>query len=378
MALFNEIKDLCMNEKDRLSETELVSRLKATQIDPDVLSTRSWSGMTLLHLAAFHGRSPEFCSVLHQLDVTLVKTQDNEGWLPMHHACALNVNVETAKYLFSLYPGSINIPNVNRWYPLHVLATNDESLQLLAFLLNYDEGAVSTDDNLGQLPLHLACRKRELPFVKLLFDAHPDGIFVQDEDGETPVDNAIRYRDGDGADVVNFLETQLDFRRQSQDNQEPDINGQLPIHQVLQLPTENVSLGTIKLMVGAHRASVTVADIQGCIPLHYACRFGDLNIVEYLVEQDINSLTNVDNMGNLPIHHACLGGRPGIVRYILMTTDYGVTVQNNDGKLPIELLLFDAVCARDLQHMDAVDSLLRANPVDSLKVISPGLFKDER
>ena len=101
-----EIKDLCMNYEERLSETELVSRLKATQIDPDVLSTRSASGMTLLlHYAAFHGRSGEFCQVLHELDVSLVKTQDNEGWLPMHHACAFNVNVETAKYLFSMYPG---------------------------------------------------------------------------------------------------------------------------------------------------------------------------------------------------------------------------------------------------------------------------------
>eukprot|EP00956_Cyclotella_meneghiniana_P010729 scaffold15044_cov37-Cyclotella_meneghiniana.AAC.1 len=298
----------------------------------------------------------------------------------MHHACA-KVNVETAKYLFSMYPGSINIPNDDGWYPLHVLAanfsaSNDQSLQLLAFLLNYDEGAVSTVDNRGELPLHIACRKRELAFVKLLFDAYPDAIFARNRYRSTPVDNAIRYRDGDGADVINFLQMQLDFRRQSQNDQETDINGQVPIHRVLQMPSENVSLGTIKLMVGAHRASVTVADIQGCIPLHYACRFGELNIVKYLVEQDINSLTNVDSMGNLPLHHACLGGRPDIVSYILMTTDYGVTVQNNDGKLPIELLLFDAVCARDLQHMDAVDSLLRANPVDSLKVISPGLFNE--
>eukprot|EP00956_Cyclotella_meneghiniana_P033267 scaffold94837_cov60-Cyclotella_meneghiniana.AAC.1 len=124
------------------------------------------------------------------------------------------------------------------------------------------------------------------------------------------------------------------------------------------MQNENVSLGTIKLMVGAHRASVTVADIHGYIPLHYACRLGDLNIVKYLVDNDKNSLATLDSGGNLPLHHACHAGKPDIVSYILNMTDHGVTVRNNDGKLgklPIQILLFDAVCDRDLQYIDAVD-----------------------
>eukprot|EP00956_Cyclotella_meneghiniana_P022048 scaffold41027_cov53-Cyclotella_meneghiniana.AAC.5 len=76
------------------------------------------------------------------------------------------------------------------------------------------------------------------------------------------------------------------------------------------MKSENVSLGTIKLMVEAHRASVTVADIHGCIPLHYACRLGDLDIVKYLVDNDKNSLATLDSGGNLPLHHACLAGKP--------------------------------------------------------------------
>eukprot|EP00956_Cyclotella_meneghiniana_P025625 scaffold53751_cov37-Cyclotella_meneghiniana.AAC.2 len=249
--------------------------------------------------------------------------------------------------------------------------------ELLLFLLKHDRGAVSTPTHDGELPLHYACGIQELAFVKLLFDAHPDGIFVpvQNEDRYTPVNIARSYHK---ADEVHFFETQIELHRQAQEDQERDNNGKLPIHRVLQMQNENVSLGTTKLMVGAHSISVAVADYGGCIPLHYACRLGDLNVVKYLVDNDKNSLANLDSGGNLPLHHACLAGKPDIVSYILNMTDHGVTVRNHDGKLPIQILLFDAVCDRDLQYVDAVDSLFRANPVDSLAIISPGLFANTK
>ena len=135
-----------------LSETKLVSRLKALQIDPGVLSERGGEhtlgeeGKTLLHIAAKFGRSPEFCSVLHELDVTLVKSVDNRGWLPFHAACkGESLDTDTAKYLLNKYPESINIPDDDGSYSLHLLTVNyflprDKSLQFLAFLLKHDKG----------------------------------------------------------------------------------------------------------------------------------------------------------------------------------------------------------------------------------------------
>eukprot|EP00956_Cyclotella_meneghiniana_P042602 scaffold248592_cov66-Cyclotella_meneghiniana.AAC.1 len=99
-----------------------------------------------------------------------------------------------------------------------------------------------------------------------------------------------RARSGNKANTVHYLETQLELQHQAEEDRNPDINGQLPLHRVLQSPSENVSLGTIKFMVEAHCASVTVADNRGCTPLHYACRFGDLNIVKYLVEGNEDAL----------------------------------------------------------------------------------------
>jgi len=362
MATFNDIEALRWNPDD-IPESELVSTLKAIEIDPSVLSDRNHIGETLLHLAAKRGRSPEFCGVLHELDVTLVKSTNNCGWLPVHLACYRVKNLETAKYLFNVYPESINIPDNIGQYPIHLLnydERSNETLKLLAFLLKHDKGAVSTPDNNGQLPLHHACWTRGLAFVKLLFDAHPDGVFVHDEVAKTPMDIARHYN---LADVVHFFETQLALRRQAEEDQDPDVNGQLPLHRVLQ--SENVSLGAIKLMVGVHRASVTVADNRGCIPLHYACRFGDLNIVKYLVEGNEYALQIRNSLGEFPLHVACRHGRCNVINYILEKSDHGVSVNIAENKLPIQALLFDANCDRDsLEFVEAVGRLLSAHPVN--------------
>ena len=63
MATFDEISDLNLKKADH-SESELISILKATQINTDVLSETDEYGRTLLHYAAME-RSSEFCKVIH-------------------------------------------------------------------------------------------------------------------------------------------------------------------------------------------------------------------------------------------------------------------------------------------------------------------------
>eukprot|EP00956_Cyclotella_meneghiniana_P022047 scaffold41027_cov53-Cyclotella_meneghiniana.AAC.4 len=217
MTTFDEIKDLCKNESNH-SESELISILKATQIDPGVLSERDEGGRTLLHYAAIE-RSSEFCRVIHDQDNTLVKTQNRNGWLPLHNACR-NGNLASTKYLYSVYPESSNIPDNEGWYPLHLLAdcgrgSNENMQELLLFLLKHDKGAVSTPDYADTLPLHYASDEKALAFVKLLFDAYPDGIFVEDiEEGNAPLDIARSHYH---ADVIDFFEHQFEFHDQAQE-----------------------------------------------------------------------------------------------------------------------------------------------------------------
>eukprot|EP00956_Cyclotella_meneghiniana_P025776 scaffold54458_cov36-Cyclotella_meneghiniana.AAC.1 len=299
---------------------------------------RSWL-ITLLHYAA-ERRSPEFCKVIHDQNDTLVKTKDDDGWLPLHCACFYG-NVNAAKYLYSVYPESSNIADNEGWYPLHLLAmcrrgSNENRQELLLFLLKHNNGAVSTPNHDGCLPLHIACRgMKQLSFTKSYLMRIQMASLFKTKMGILPLNFTAKPRR-----IKNV--------------------------------TTMVNSQSIEYCKCKRRTYCWAQSSLWWEPI--------VPVLMLLTSMDAYLFIWPVNMcgGNLPLHHACLAGKPDIVSYILKTTDHGVTVQNSNGKLPIQMLLFDATCDRDLQYVDAVDSLFRANPVDSLAIIFPGLFANDQ
>eukprot|EP00956_Cyclotella_meneghiniana_P032622 scaffold90390_cov50-Cyclotella_meneghiniana.AAC.3 len=377
-----------------LSESASLSQLKEVlEMHPEIVHRETVIGHSLLHDAA-ECRSPEYCKLFLDIDLNLVKSVSSRGRLPFHHACSKG-NVETAKYLYHLYPDSINIQDeghmgMPRFYPLQSLiygmmmarsrfiresrrnrnvsrsdARNEERyVELARFLVQYDQGAVSSRswDVGGGVTLHFVCSLRIEALVKLLFDAYPEAIHVRDRDGRTPLDRANR-------NVRSYFEHQINLEQQAREDTTPDNNGQLPIHRAVQ--DGETSVGAIKLMAAANPASMGVTDNQGQTLLHLACQRGNLDFFEYIVGIDQDSLKVQDLSGNLPLHHACMRGNCDIIPLIIEQSTYGVTLQNSNEQIPIQLLLFESDCDRDsMEYVEAVRCLFQVNPVDILKCLT--------
>ena len=391
-STFDSILSLCRNHEG-LPESELLSRLgPIVETNPDALQekyspngrgfSRLETGFTLLHFAAAN-RSPQFCEILVNSKPDLLRNSDNGiGILPFHSTCMRKGRVETAKYLLSLYPESINFParNPGGDYPIECVAIafggrdhDDNAIELVKFLLKH-ERALSTPSGYDRrpLPLHQASGRRVtswaeaaacLAICKLLFDCDPEAIYRTNNRGKTPLDIQRRYRN---REMVAFFERQTDFHRQAIEDRTPDNNGQLPIHRALE--NSDVSLGAIKLMVSAYPYSTDVADNEGRLPLHIACQVGNNDAAKYLIPTNPDSFKIRDMTGNPPLHLACLRGMCELIPCILKQSPYGVNVQNKDNRLPIELLLFDSECDRDcIQYVEAVRCLFEASPIDTLK-----------
>jgi ankyrin repeat protein len=115
-----------------------------------VLKDKNSCGQSLLFFAA-KSRSIEFIKLLVETDGDMesVTTADIFGMLPIHNACAY-ANVEAAKYLYSIYPESINIADEDGCYPLHFVLYNNmrpsghedffKILNLTRFMLLHDQG----------------------------------------------------------------------------------------------------------------------------------------------------------------------------------------------------------------------------------------------
>eukprot|EP00956_Cyclotella_meneghiniana_P022751 scaffold43406_cov36-Cyclotella_meneghiniana.AAC.2 len=369
---------LC-NNISKLTESELLLQMSAIlKSNADVVQEKYRTGKTLFHYAATCGRSPEFCQQLIEANPDLVKTADNNGKLPFHFACSQK-NIQTAKFLYQKYPESINILADNGHYPLHMLLLAshigrlEDTIELLQFLLEHDQGAVSSiirDIDGETTALHIACQdpSESLEIVKLVFDAYPKAIYIEDDIGSSPIDVASH-------EMIEFLDHQLDLEYQARQDRTPDSNGELPIHRALY--NRDTSVGGIKLMMAANPASINETNTHGHNLLHIACQSSKLGTIKYLVgcDSDGDLLKTLDNNENLPLHHACLGGNFDVIAFIHEQSTFGVILQNSDKRTPIELLLYESECDRNsMEYVEAVRCLLRANPVDTLKCLAK---KDE-
>ena len=222
------------------------------------------------------------------------------------------------------------------------------------------------------LPLHLACEigSAQTLSIQILYDAYPEAIFVQNGDGRSPLYLA-RNRGSKLQPIVRFLEEQLVYAQTAKDSTAMhtlDNNGWLPLHHALK---DNVSLGTIKLMVKKCPATVRTADNQFAFPLHIACQFSTVKVVKYLVEESNKYiLGHLDANKDSILHYACRGGNLGVVKYLLKNHASLVASaeMNEKGELPIHLLCkagknkADSEERNDTEYIETIWLILLANP----------------
>ena len=98
-----------------------------------------------------------------------------------------------------------------------------------------------------------------------------------------------------------------------------------------------------KLIVAG--ADPNIADITGCMPLHYACSMGYDACVEKLIEAGAD--VNVGNAyGHTPLHLAAWNGRDTMCK-TLAAAGANLNVVNSDGNTPLHQAVcmgYDAVC----------------------------------
>ena len=120
----DSILQLCNSDSLRsVVLLEYLAKCLPVEHEPEVTNFIDQNGLSLLHHAA-RNQSPEFCKVLVDMDpFTLLRAACNKGQLPLHESC-ISGNLETTKFLLSMYPESIKIPNNEGYYPLHISCKN--------------------------------------------------------------------------------------------------------------------------------------------------------------------------------------------------------------------------------------------------------------
>ena len=192
-----------------------------------------------------------------------VTKPDNDGWLPLHHACRFH-DLDIVKAIFDAYPEAIHIRNFDgpNGGPPFLLATRnncDDGIRpylytQLQFISLAEEEKVPDGD--GQLPIHAALQEKDISLgaVKLMLKANPGSICAADNQGRIPLHIACQF-------------------------------GEIEI---------------VKHLLDADKGSLKTCDLRGNCALHHACLAGNFNIIHFILDQPDHGVSLNNKDGQLP------------------------------------------------------------------------------
>jgi hypothetical protein len=177
--------------------------------------------------------------------------------------------------------------------------------------------AVKEPTNTYNLSLHLACQhKGTFIIVKILLEAYPESIAVQNIYGCTPLHLAC----------ANYGS--------------PEV---------------------IQLLVKACHKNLEVKDSYGALPLNWACKSSSAcyssDVIMILLEAFPQGVQSQDKDGDFPLHNACLyKATPSVIKMLLEAYPHAAGMQDNYHMIPLQY------ACNNKASFDVVSMLLDAYP----------------
>ena len=163
-----------------------------------------------------------------------------------------------------------------------------------------DINALNTD---GESPLHIACEYGHLKIVKVLLKNQKCNLNTQNMNGNTPLHLACYKK------LLHIIRVLLERRCRTN------------------IPNKRVVL-----------AQCIHLNEDGDCLLHIACRWGDVDIVKYLItDERCNPSVQSSTSENTPLHIAAKYGQNSAIFQLLLCKQCSPNVQNKDGDTPLHI-----------------------------------------
>lgn len=242
-------------------------------------------------------------------------------------------------------------------------AARDGDLEKVKELLKDDPNLVSSKDESGSTPLHYAAGHGHKDIAELLVASKAD-VNAKDNDGATPLHLAaqnghndvaelLRQRGGqdmwaasgihDAARTGNFEKVKALLKDHPDLVFSQDKDGDTPLHWA--------AAKDIAELLLANKAEVNAKDNRGDTPLHSAAFNGHKDVAELLLSVGA-AVTAIDIDGKTPLHLAALGGHRDVAE-LLLAHGADVNAKDNIGATP----LLDAIFSRSHDHKEVAELL---------------------
>eukprot|EP00984_Skeletonema_dohrnii_P005453 scaffold1916_cov85-Skeletonema_dohrnii-CCMP3373.AAC.1 len=139
-------------------------------------------------------------------NLQLVRTQDGNGRLPLHHALLEVAPLGTIKLLVQADPATIQVPDSDGSLPLHIAASKYEGPEVVKYLLDLNIDILLVADNRGNTPLHCACLGGRYDVIKMLLTWYPNAaVCERNLDEDLPIQLLLDCDDQESADYASCI-----------------------------------------------------------------------------------------------------------------------------------------------------------------------------
>ncbi|XP_048253945.1 ankyrin repeat domain-containing protein 50-like, partial [Haliotis rufescens] len=280
------------------------------------INSRGQYGRTSAMTAAYNGKSEVFKFLLGKgANVSLV---DKAGDNILHISCR-GGHVRMVKYIISL-----NIVDINS------RGQRERTSVIMAALFGHREvfdicacagGNVSQVDAEGSSILHMACFGGHVEMVKYIFSQNITDINSRGMHGMTPLHLAARegHREVFELVVDKGSDTSLE-----------DINGD----NILHLACIGGNVEIVKYILSQNIVDINNRGMYERTPLMVAALFGHREAFELVLDKG-GDTSLVDTCDVNILHLACIGGNVAIVKYILSQNFVDINSRGKIGRTPV-------------------------------------------
>eukprot|EP00984_Skeletonema_dohrnii_P009738 scaffold3750_cov111-Skeletonema_dohrnii-CCMP3373.AAC.7 len=369
---------LCYNRQlDETVAMEILTLFVKTCLAPSS-AHRTNDGDLPIHFACIH-HSSDFCCMLIQTYPDSI-WHEREGEQVLFYCVLFSPHVKDSvalavmKMLLEKDPDTIRDFRFKGRSALHEAASKDipRAVEICRLLAQAFPGLVLELDESGYQPLHIACFRGNLPFMKSILVMRPDAFHGESSDGRCPIHFALSAvlvnPHPEAVEVVKFL-LSVDPSVASQ-----EVNGTTNTYPLIcaclmtNASNLNAGLEVINLLYNAYPEAI-VSDEALFRQVIDTGRFVDA-LRDFLFEQlryaaqasNIQLVRSQDENGMLPLHHALEEVAPlGAIKLLVQADSSTLEIPDSDGSLPIH------IAARVYECPDVIKYLLYLN-IDSLLV----------
>eukprot|EP00984_Skeletonema_dohrnii_P019258 scaffold9171_cov135-Skeletonema_dohrnii-CCMP3373.AAC.3 len=139
-------------------------------------------------------------------NLQLVRTQDENGRLPLHRALLEVAPLGAVKLLVQAGPSTIQTPDNRGALPSHIACEYHECPNVIKYLLDNCRTSLLVPDNRGNTPLHYACQEGRYDVTEMLLTRYPNApVATRNVDGDLPIQLLLDCDDQENADYASCI-----------------------------------------------------------------------------------------------------------------------------------------------------------------------------